>query len=76
MKIYPDKICIQCKRPLQPTLENFYKNTSCVDGLSPRCKECQIEYQRLYRKRKAMERKDNAKKWLDDFDKRFMNLSK
>lgn len=76
MKIYPDKICIECKQALAPTLENFYKSESCVDGLSPRCKECQKEYQESYRKRKAMERKENASKWLNDFDKRFTDLSK
>ena len=76
MKIYPDKICIQCKRPLQPTTDNFYVNKLAKDGLSSKCKRCCLEYDKAYRNRKRQERKEKAEKWLNDFDQRMEAIKK
>lgn len=75
MKIYPDKICIECKQALAPTLENFYKSESHKDGLNSKCKQCCIEYNKQYQKKKKQERKKRFEKWSAILEKYMENIS-
>jgi len=43
------KICGKCKE--EKPVEEFYKRTASKDGLSPRCKECISQDQKLYREK-------------------------
>ena len=45
-----DKICWYCKNPFPATSEYFYRDKSRPDGLCGRCKDCNYELRRKWRK--------------------------
>lgn len=61
------KGCLICKNTFEATTDNFYKNKSSSDGLSPYCKECEkkrnSEWQRNNKdKIREVWRRDNLKR--------------
>ena len=46
------KKCTKCKQIYPATPKFFYRHSSRKDGLDPWCKECKIEYHKIYYKKK------------------------
>ncbi len=64
------KICRKCGREL--TVENFFKNHTCKDGIDTICKECKTAYQREWgkknREKKRLQAKENER---IEFEKKY-----
>lgn len=58
MERHDVSLCSKCKT--EKSIAEFYKNLRRKNGLSSCCKECQLEYNKLYRAKKKLEKKKNV----------------
>lgn len=49
-------VCSKCKE--EKSIDQFYKNLRRKNGLSSCCKQCQLVYNKLYRAKKKLEKKN------------------
>jgi len=56
-----EKLCTRCKQIKARSAANWHQDKAHDDGLSSWCRECMVEYAKLYRKRKGKSIDDLAK---------------